>query len=49
MTRSAKGTVERPGQNVAQKSGLNRSILAQGWGLLRQRHSTVFRHRRVPR
>lgn len=37
MTRSAKGTVERPGQNVAQKSGLNRSILAQGWGLLRQR------------
>lgn len=36
MTRSAKGTVERPGRNVAQKSGLNRSILAQGWGLLRQ-------------
>ncbi|MDQ0748656.1 transposase [Streptomyces africanus] len=37
MTRSAKGTVEHPGQNVAQKSGLNRAILAQGWGLLRQR------------
>ena len=29
MTRSAKGTVESPGKNVAQKSGLNRSILEQ--------------------
>ena len=37
MTRSAKGTVERPGKNVAQKRGLNRSILAQGWGMFRQR------------
>ncbi|MFC4504937.1 MULTISPECIES: RNA-guided endonuclease InsQ/TnpB family protein [Streptomyces] len=37
MTRSAKGSVERPGRNVAQKAGLNRGILAQGWGLLRQR------------
>ncbi|MFD3583317.1 RNA-guided endonuclease InsQ/TnpB family protein [Streptomyces sp. NPDC058683] len=37
MTRSAKGTVERPGKNVRQKAGLNRAILAQGWGLLRQR------------
>ena len=27
MTRSAKGTVENPGRNVAQKSGLNREIL----------------------
>lgn len=27
MTRSAKGTVETPGKNVAAKSGLNRSIL----------------------
>ncbi len=36
MTRSAKGTVEEPGRNVAQKSGLNRSILAQGWGMLEQ-------------
>ena len=34
MTRSAKGTKENPGTNVAQKSGLNRSILAQCWGLL---------------
>jgi putative transposase len=28
MTRSAKGTVESPGRNVAQKAGLNREILA---------------------
>jgi putative transposase len=31
MTRSAKGTVEDPGVNVKQKSGLNRCILDQGW------------------
>lgn len=36
MTRSAQGTVEQPGTNVAQKRGLNRSILAQGWGQLRR-------------
>ena len=36
MTRSAKGTVEEPGRNVAQKRGLNRGILAQNWGQLRQ-------------
>jgi putative transposase len=34
MTRSAKGTPTEPGVNVAQKRGLNRSILAQGWGEL---------------
>ncbi|MGH3244177.1 MAG: RNA-guided endonuclease InsQ/TnpB family protein [Spirillospora sp.] len=33
MTRSASGTVERPGRGVAQKSGLNRSILDAGWGV----------------
>lgn len=33
MTRSASGTVEEPGVNVAQKSGLNRSILDAGWGV----------------
>src|SRR5204862_2331538 len=32
MVRSAKGTVERPGRNVAAKAGLNRSILDAGWG-----------------
>jgi transposase len=34
MTRSAKGTREQPGRRVRQKAGLNRSILAPGWGLL---------------
>lgn len=37
MTRSARGTVEKPGRNVRQKSGLNRSILAAGWGQLVKR------------
>ena len=32
MTRSASGTVQEPGRNVAAKSGLNRSILDAGWG-----------------
>jgi putative transposase len=32
MTRSASGTVEAPGRNVAAKAGLNRSILDAGWG-----------------
>jgi putative transposase len=31
MTKSAKGTEDAPGKNVAAKSGLNRSILDQGW------------------
>lgn len=31
MTRTAKGTLEQPGVNVKQKSGLNRAILDQGW------------------
>ena len=34
MTRSARGTVDKPGRNVAQKAGLNRGILKSGWGLL---------------
>ncbi|MFD7278606.1 RNA-guided endonuclease InsQ/TnpB family protein [Streptomyces sp. NPDC059862] len=37
MTASAKGTMEAPGKNVRQKAGLNRAILAQGWGILRRR------------
>ena len=37
MTRSARGTTEKPGKNVKQKSGLNRSILDQSWGVFRQR------------
>jgi putative transposase len=35
MTRSAKGTVEDPGNHVRAKSGLNRSIADQGWGAFR--------------
>jgi putative transposase len=31
MTASARGDAEVPGKNVKQKSGLNRSILDQGW------------------
>jgi IS605 OrfB family transposase len=31
MSRSAKGTVADPGRNVQAKSGLNKSILDQGW------------------
>src|SRR5712691_3034993 len=37
MTRSAKGTRGDPGRNVRQKAGLNRGILASGWGLLVRR------------
>jgi transposase len=37
MTRSAKGTVETPGKNVAAKAGLNREISRSGWGLLVRR------------
>ena len=37
MTRSAKGTLEKPGRNVRQKTGLNRVILRSGWGLLVRR------------
>jgi putative transposase len=35
MTASAAGTLEAPGKNVAQKRGLNRSILASVWGNLK--------------
>ena len=37
MTKSAKGTIQNPGTNVAQKSGLNRVILEQSWSLFRKR------------
>lgn len=36
MTRSASGAIEEPGKRVAQKRGLNRSILEQTWGIARQ-------------
>jgi len=31
MSASARGTIEDPGRNVKAKSGLNKSILDQGW------------------
>ena len=36
MTRSARGSVERPGRNVRAKAALNRVVLDSGFGLLRQ-------------
>ena len=41
MTRSAKGTIEEPGVNVAQKAGLNRAILDAGWS----RFVTMLRYK----
>jgi putative transposase len=37
MTHSARGTVTQPGRNVRQKAGLNREIMASGWGRLVRR------------
>ncbi len=37
MTRSANGSVERPGRNVRAKAGLNRGILGSCWGVLVRR------------
>jgi putative transposase len=50
MTRSARGTVEQPGQRVAQKRGLNRGISRSGWGLLaaRLQHKAYGRVEQVP-
>lgn len=35
MSASAKGTIAEPGRNVRAKSGLNKSILDQGWSMFR--------------
>ena len=35
LTGSAAGTIDNPGRNVAAKSALNRSILEQTWGIVR--------------
>ncbi|MEV4162889.1 RNA-guided endonuclease InsQ/TnpB family protein [Nonomuraea dietziae] len=49
MTRSAKGSIAAPGRNVRQKAGLNRGILAAGWGRLVQRleHKAPDRVRKI--
>jgi len=36
MSKSASGTIEAPGRCVKAKSGLNKSILDQGWGEFRR-------------
>jgi len=36
MSASARGTADRPGKQVKQKAGLNRSILDQGWAEFRR-------------
>ena len=46
MSKSAKGTVEAPGTNVKAKAGLNRAILASGWGGL-ERNLSYKAGRRV--
>ncbi len=50
MMRSAKGTVDAPGTNVAQKRGLNRSIAQTGWTMFATRleHKIGVRLERVP-
>jgi putative transposase len=37
MSKSAKGTIENPGVKVKAKSGLNRKIRSQAWGMFRTR------------
>jgi putative transposase len=50
MTRTARGTAERPGVRVAQKRGLNRAIRRSGWGLLaaRLQHKAHGRVEQIP-
>lgn len=45
MSASASGTVKAPGRNVAQKRGLNRSILDQGWSMF----ATMLRYKLTER
>jgi putative transposase len=50
MTRSARGTVERPGAGIAQKRGLNRAISRSAWGQLaaRLQHKASGRVEQIP-
>jgi transposase len=50
MTRSAKGTTDKPGKNVAAKAGLNREIQRSGWGRLVKRleEKAAGRVERIP-
>jgi putative transposase len=50
MTRTARGTLERPGVGVAQKRGLNRAINGSCWGLFaaRLQHKAYGRVEQIP-
>jgi transposase len=50
VTRSARGTVEQHGTRVAQKRGLNRAIMRNGWGQLvaRLQHKALGRVEQIP-
>jgi putative transposase len=50
MTRSARGTLEKPGVRVTQKRGLNRAISRSGWGQLvgRLQHKALGRVEQIP-
>ena len=48
MTKSAKGTIATLGTKVAQKAGLNRAILASGWGKLEHYLSYKAKVEKVP-
>ncbi len=45
MTRSARGTADKPGTKVAQKAGLNRAILGEAWGRTVQLLAYKLTHR----
>src|SRR6202007_2670273 len=47
---SARGTVEQPGRQVAQKRALNRGVSRSGWGLLaaRLQHKAYGRVEQIP-
>ena len=48
MTKSAKGTKEKPGKNVSAKAALNRKILASAWGTLELCLNYKMEVRKVP-
>ena len=48
MTKSATGTIANPGTKVKQKAGLNRAILASGWGKLEHCLSYKAKVEKVP-
>ena len=45
MSKSAKGTIDNPGKNIKAKSGLNKSILDQGWFEFRRQLEYKLNHK----